>query len=46
MAENKNDPKALARQEKAKKELETAIAAHEMQRLELKESFGAECIRL
>lgn len=25
-------------------ELETAIAAHEMQRLELKESFGAECI--
>lgn len=26
------------------KELETAIAAHEMQRLELKESFGAECI--
>lgn len=26
------------------KELETAIAAHEMHRLELKESFGAECI--
>ena len=26
------------------KELETAIQAHEMQRLELKESFGAECI--
>lgn len=25
-------------------ELETAIQAHEMQRLELKESFGAECI--
>lgn len=25
-------------------ELETAIRAHEMQRLELKESFGAECI--
>ena len=26
------------------KELETAIQAHEMQRLELKESFGSECI--
>ena len=26
------------------KELENAVAAHEMQRLELKESFGAECI--